>query len=56
MTTTSNAPMAAIIPLLPKTSIPKRGFAVRLLAGDKDFESRVDEHDARARQRRFGVR
>jgi ferrous iron transport protein B len=36
--------IAAIIPLLPETSIPKRGFAVRLLAGDKDFESRVDEH------------
>ena len=36
--------IAAIIPLLPETSIPKRGFAVRLLAGDKDFESRVDAH------------
>jgi ferrous iron transport protein B len=35
--------LAAIIPLLPETSIPKRGFAVRLLAGDKDFELKVDE-------------
>jgi len=36
--------LAAIIPLLPETGIPKRGFAARLLEGDKDFESRVDEH------------
>ncbi len=36
--------LAAIIPLLPETNIPKRGFAVRLLGGDKDFEARVDEH------------
>jgi len=32
-----------IIPLLPETSVPKRGFAARLLEGDKDFESKVDE-------------
>ena len=36
--------LAAIILLLPETGIPKRGFAARLLEGDKDFESRVDEH------------
>ena len=35
--------LEAIIPLLPETSVPKRGFAVRLLEGDKDFESKVDE-------------
>ncbi|MGZ4852569.1 MAG: ferrous iron transport protein B [Halobacteriota archaeon] len=34
--------IAAIIPLLPETSTPKRGFAVRLLEGDEDFASRVD--------------
>jgi len=44
--------LAAIIPLLPETSIPKRGFAVRLLGGDKDFESRVDERTL-ARVREF---
>jgi len=36
--------LAAIIPLLPETTVPKRGFAARLLEGDTDFESRVDEH------------
>jgi ferrous iron transport protein B len=36
--------IAAIIPLLPDTGIPKRGFAVRLLAGDVDFASRVHAH------------
>ncbi|MEI7827405.1 MAG: ferrous iron transport protein B [Euryarchaeota archaeon] len=36
--------LAAIIPLLPETTIPKRGFAARLLEGDTDFVSRVDEH------------
>ncbi len=35
--------LAAIISLLPETSVPKRGFAVRLLEGDKDFESKVDD-------------
>jgi len=34
--------VAAIIPLLPETDLPKRGFAVRLLEGDKNFASRVD--------------
>jgi ferrous iron transport protein B len=36
--------LAAIIPLLPDTTLPKRGFAARLLEGDTDFESRVDAH------------
>jgi ferrous iron transport protein B len=36
--------IAAIIPLLPETTLPKRGFAARLLEGDLDFESRVDAH------------
>ena len=36
--------LAAIIPLLPDTTLPKRGFAARLLEGDTDFESRVDTH------------
>src|SRR5665647_3169083 len=36
--------LAAIIPLLPETTLPKRGFAARLLEGDTDFESRVDTH------------
>jgi ferrous iron transport protein B len=36
--------LAALIPLLPESDIPRRGFAVRLLEGDRDFESRVDEH------------
>jgi ferrous iron transport protein B len=36
--------LAAIIPLLPDTTFPKRGFAARLLEGDTDFESRVDPH------------
>ena len=36
--------LAAIIPLLPETTFPKRGFAARLLEGDTDFESRVDAH------------
>jgi ferrous iron transport protein B len=36
--------LAAIIPLLPETTLPKRGFAARLLEGDTDFESRVDAH------------
>ncbi|MGZ4905624.1 MAG: ferrous iron transport protein B [Halobacteriota archaeon] len=34
--------IAAIIPLLPETTTPKRGFAVRLLEGDQDFVSRAD--------------
>ena len=36
--------LVAIIPLLPDTTLPKRGFAARLLEGDTDFESRVDAH------------
>ena len=36
--------LAAIIPLLPDTTLPKRGFAARLLEGDTDIESRVDAH------------
>ena len=36
--------IAALVPLLPETSIPKRGFAARLLEGDEAFEARVDEH------------
>ncbi len=36
--------LATIVPLLPETSVPKRAFAVRLLEGDKDFESKVDDH------------
>ncbi|MGZ8932523.1 MAG: ferrous iron transport protein B [Halobacteriota archaeon] len=36
--------LAAIIPLLPDTTLPKRGFAARLLEGDTDFESRVGAH------------
>ena len=48
--------LAAIIPLLPETSIPKRGFAARLLEGDPAFESRVDEHMlARVRELRNEV-
>ena len=35
--------LEAIIPRLPEANVPKRGFAVRLLEGDKDFESKVDE-------------
>ncbi|HYA61481.1 MAG TPA: ferrous iron transport protein B [Candidatus Acidoferrum sp.] len=35
--------LESIIPLLPETRVPKRGFAARLLEGDKDFESKVDE-------------
>lgn len=34
--------LEAIIPLLPEANVPKRGFAVRLLEGDKDFESKAD--------------
>jgi ferrous iron transport protein B len=48
--------LAAIIPTLPETSIPKRGFAARLLEGDSDFESRVDEHTlARVKELRHEV-
>jgi ferrous iron transport protein B len=48
--------LAAIIPLLPETTLPKRGFAARLLEGDTDFESRVDAHTlARVKELREGV-
>lgn len=48
--------LAAIIPLLSETSLPKRGFAARLLEGDADFESRVDQHTlARVKELRAEV-
>lgn len=48
--------LAAIIPLLPETTFPKRGFAARLLEGDTDFELRVDAHTlARVKELREGV-
>jgi ferrous iron transport protein B len=48
--------LASIIPLLPETNVPKRGFAARLLEGDPDFESRVDKHAlARAKELRDEV-
>ncbi len=48
--------LAAIIPLLPETTFPKRGFAARLLEGDTDFESCVEAHTlTRVKELREGV-